>query len=73
MRVPPGTSALDEDLIVAGRNVELHRTLVGGPSPDLVVWGEGALDPGALADATTLTEVQGAVSALGARPRWAPW
>jgi len=65
VRVPPGTSAVDEDRIVAERNIDLHRTLAEGPRPDLVVWGEGALDPGALADAATREEVSSAVRAVG--------
>lgn len=55
----------EEDRAVAGLNVELHRTLEGDP-PDMVVWGEGALDPGALADPVTVAAIRGAIAAVGA-------
>ena len=45
-RTSPASS---EDVAVARLNIDLHRTLAADP-PDLVVWGEGALDPGAIAD-----------------------
>ena len=54
VRVPPGTDGLEEDRIVAERNVEVHRSLAGAPRPDLVLWGEGALDPGASSDPATV-------------------
>jgi apolipoprotein N-acyltransferase len=64
VRVPPDTSVADEDRIVADRHIELHRSLAGGPSPDLVLWGEGALDPAAAADAATVGAVQEAIATL---------
>jgi apolipoprotein N-acyltransferase len=66
VRVPPGTSSLNEDLAVAQRLVALHRTLIGEPRPDLVVWGEGSLDPGASADPTVVSAVERAIRAVGA-------
>ena len=33
--------------------------------PDLVVWGEGALDPGAANDAETVADVEAAIAAVG--------
>jgi apolipoprotein N-acyltransferase len=54
-----------EDLAVARLNVERHLGLVGN-APDLVVWGEGALDPGATADGETFAEVTGAIASVGA-------
>ncbi len=54
-----------EDIAVARLNEDLHRTLRPDP-PDLVVWGEGALDPGALADPVSAAEVRGAIAAVGA-------
>jgi apolipoprotein N-acyltransferase len=65
VRVPADTSTVAEDLIVARRNIELHRTLMGAPKPDLVVWGEGALDPGALSDPATFADVEHAIAAVG--------
>ena len=66
VRVPPGTDGLEEDRIVAERNVEVHRSLAGGPRPDLVLWGEGALDPGASSDPATVQAVRSAIAEVGA-------
>lgn len=55
----------EEDVAVARLNVALHRTLAQDP-PDLVVWGEGALDPGALADPATVASVRDAIAGVGA-------
>ncbi len=66
VRVPPGTDGLEEDRIVAERNVELHRSLAGAPRPDLVLWGEGALDPGASSDPATVQAVRSAIAEVGA-------
>jgi apolipoprotein N-acyltransferase len=66
VRVAAGTSARDEDLTVAHRLVALDRSLIGGGRPDLVVWGEGSLDPAASADPRTVAAVQGAIRAVGA-------
>jgi apolipoprotein N-acyltransferase len=64
--VPPGVSPVEEDLLVARRTIDEHRTLAGAADrPDLVVWGEGALDPGALADVATVTDVRRAISTVG--------
>jgi apolipoprotein N-acyltransferase len=66
VRVPPGTSPVQEDLTVARRNIEAYRTLQGQtPPPDLAVWGEGSLDPGALADPGTVADVQAAIRSVG--------
>ncbi|MGH2637630.1 MAG: apolipoprotein N-acyltransferase, partial [Actinomycetota bacterium] len=56
---------LEEDLAVARLNIEQHRTLQADP-PDLVVWGEGALDPGALADPATMAAVSDVIASVGA-------
>jgi apolipoprotein N-acyltransferase len=53
-----------EDLRVAQLNIDQHRGLAADP-PDLVVWGEGALDPTAAADPETIRAVQGAVASVG--------
>jgi len=66
VRVPPDVSPVEEDLLVAQRNIDAQRTLVGTPDPpDLIVWGEGALDPGALADPATMARVRQAIAAVG--------
>jgi apolipoprotein N-acyltransferase len=63
VRVPDGMSPVQEDITVARRNVEEYRTLAGQtPPPDLAVWGEGALDPGALADPATVATVRRAIA-----------
>ena len=59
-------SGTDEDLVVAALMIEQHQQLLDGVAPDLVVWGEGALDPGAAADPTVRTAVQRVVAAVGA-------
>ncbi len=66
VRVPAGTPAAEEDRIVADRNVEVHRSLAGAPPPDLVVWGEGALEPAALDDLPTIQAVRNAITEVGA-------
>jgi apolipoprotein N-acyltransferase len=54
----------EEDVAVARLNADLHRTLEADP-PDLVVWGEGALDPGALVDPVSAARVSGAIASVG--------
>jgi apolipoprotein N-acyltransferase len=46
VRSARGLTAVQEDRRVGDLNVALHRQLAAVP-PDLVVWGESALDPGA--------------------------
>jgi apolipoprotein N-acyltransferase len=66
VRVPSDTSPVQEDLTVARRNIEEYLTLAGQtPPPDLAVWGEGALDPGALADPATVADVRSAIAKVG--------
>jgi len=60
-----GTS-IDEDLKVAELSIEQHRTLAAGPRPDLVVWGEGSLDPAAAADPGVRGVVADVVADVGA-------
>jgi len=43
-------STTHEDRRVAEMNIAQHRRLEAQPRPDLIVWGEGALDPAAAAD-----------------------
>ncbi len=46
VRSARGLPPLEEDRAVATMNIELHDRLASDP-PDLAVWGESALDPGA--------------------------
>jgi apolipoprotein N-acyltransferase len=67
VRAPADVSPVEEDLLVARRNIDVDRSIGADASrPDLVVWGEGALDPGALADQRTMAEVRGSIAAVGA-------
>jgi apolipoprotein N-acyltransferase len=54
----------EEDLAIARAHVELHRELADDP-PDLVVWGEGALDPAAARDGPTAEAVREAIAGTG--------
>ncbi len=54
----------DEDRAVAAAIQRVHAGLAAGPTPDLVVWGESALDPGATTP-ESLAEVRAAIAALG--------
>jgi apolipoprotein N-acyltransferase len=55
----------DEDIAVAQLNIDRHRRLADDP-PDLVVWGEGALDPGVTGDPAVMGQVEQAIAAVGA-------
>ena len=55
----------EEDIAVANLNIEQHLKLREDP-PDLAVWGEGALDPGAFADPATFAAVTDAIASVGA-------
>jgi apolipoprotein N-acyltransferase len=55
----------EEDVAVAQLNIDRHLQLASDP-PDLVVWGEGALDPGAAGDPAVLAGVQRAIATVGA-------
>jgi len=64
VREARGLDPLAEDRRVAEMNIALHERLVGDP-PDLAVWGESSLDPGAnLPDFRPL--VQNAIRDVGA-------
>jgi apolipoprotein N-acyltransferase len=60
-----GLGGVAEDIAVARLNVEQHLGLRDDP-PELVVWGEGALDPGATADPATFETVNDAIASVGA-------
>ena len=47
-----------EDIAVARLNLGFHARLADARTPDLVVWGEGALDPGASSDPSTIAAVR---------------
>lgn len=64
VRVGEGRDLVGEDLAIAGEHVALHRGLAADP-PDLAVWGESALDPGASGDAETVAAVRGAIAEVG--------
>jgi apolipoprotein N-acyltransferase len=58
-----GLPLVQEDRRVAEMNVALHRRLAADP-PDLAVWGESALDPGASATSVR-TQVTAAIRDVG--------
>lgn len=53
-----------EDIAVAQMNIDLHAGLADDP-PDLAVWGEGSLDPGASSDPATMLAVRKAIAEVG--------
>jgi apolipoprotein N-acyltransferase len=64
VRRAAGLDPVAKDRSIARMHAALHRTLAGR-APDLVVWGESSLDPGAN-DPATLREVSGAIREVGA-------
>jgi apolipoprotein N-acyltransferase len=60
-----GPDPTTEDIAVARLNADLHERLADDP-PDLVVWGEGALDPGATSDPATSQVVVRSIADVGA-------
>ncbi len=66
VREAEDSTTVDEDLRVAQLNIESHAQLADGPAPDLVVWGEGSLDPGAVEDPDVRAAVSQVVGAVGA-------
>ena len=65
VRRAAGSSASDEDIGVARLNIATHERLAADP-PDLAVWGEGALDPGAASDPATVDDVRRTIATVGA-------
>jgi apolipoprotein N-acyltransferase len=55
----------EEDAAVAQLNIDRHLQLAADP-PDLVVWGEGALDPGVTGDPALMAGVREAIATVGA-------
>ena len=60
-----GADPVAEDIAVARLNADLHGRLADDP-PDLAVWGEGALDPGATSDPATSQLVVRTIADVGA-------
>ena len=58
-------SAAGEDLGVASLNIAAHEGLTVGERPDLIVWGEGALDPAAAADPAVMDRVRRVIASVG--------
>jgi apolipoprotein N-acyltransferase len=65
VRAADGATGADEDRQVARLNIDLDRTLTSTSPPDLVLWGEGALDPAAASDAATIDAVREVVAEVG--------
>ena len=65
VRVAARASAVGEDRAVARLNIAMDARLAADP-PDLAVWGEGALDPGAANDPATMALVRGVIARAGA-------
>jgi apolipoprotein N-acyltransferase len=65
VRQAASTSAVSEDQGVALLHIAEHAQLASDP-PDLAVWGEGALDPGAANDPRFVANVQRAIAAVAA-------
>jgi apolipoprotein N-acyltransferase len=64
VRTARGLAPTEEDVAVARMNIELHRQLAGDP-PDLVIWGESSVDPGAT-QPVVFAQIQSAVRSVGA-------
>jgi apolipoprotein N-acyltransferase len=54
----------EEDRAVATEVLRVHRTIAQGRTPELVVWGESALDPGA-ATTSFIGDVRQAIAEVG--------
>lgn len=65
VRQAASASTISEDEGVARLHIALHAQLAADP-PDLAVWGEGALDPGAANDPRILEDVRRAIAAVAA-------
>jgi apolipoprotein N-acyltransferase len=63
VRTARGLPPAEEDVAVARMNVELHRTLADDP-PDLAIWGESAVDPGATLP-EAFSQIREAVRSVG--------
>ncbi len=59
-----GLPPAEEDVAVTRMNIELHGRLAGDP-PDLAIWGESAVDPGATVP-RVFDEIRAVVASVGA-------
>lgn len=66
VRTADADSRSSEDLEVARLHIGLHGRLVDRDRPDLVIWGEGALDPAATSDPLTMSAVRQVIREVGA-------
>ncbi len=66
VRRADASSAVAQDRSVAALNLAAHESLAEGRRPDLVVWGEGALDAAAAADPSLMRRVRAAIARVGA-------
>jgi apolipoprotein N-acyltransferase len=64
VRQAASASSFGEDLGVARLHIALHARLASNP-PDLAVWGEGALDPGAANNPQTIADVRRVIAQVG--------
>jgi apolipoprotein N-acyltransferase len=64
VRRAASSDAATEDRSVALLNASVNARLAADP-PDLAVWGEGALDPAALADPPTMAAVRASIAGVG--------
>ncbi|MGZ5305491.1 MAG: apolipoprotein N-acyltransferase [Actinomycetota bacterium] len=65
VRQAASISTITEDEGVARLHIALHARLTSDP-PDLAVWGEGALDPGAANDPRIVADVRRVIATVGA-------
>lgn len=65
VRQAASVSTVSEDEGVARLHISMHARLASDP-PDLAIWGEGALDPGAANDPEIMADVRQAIAAVGA-------
>jgi apolipoprotein N-acyltransferase len=65
VRRADSADAAAQDRSVASLNVTANDRLAADP-PDLAVWGEGALDPSAFADPSTMEAVRASIASVGA-------
>ncbi|HVF08339.1 MAG TPA: apolipoprotein N-acyltransferase, partial [Actinomycetota bacterium] len=65
VREAAGRVGPNEDLRIAAMHVDQHRRIAATDPPDLVVWGEGALDPQAAGDPAVRAAVGRTIAELG--------
>jgi apolipoprotein N-acyltransferase len=64
VRRAASTNPANEDIGVAQLNIAEHAQLAADP-PDLAVWGEGSLDPGATSDPIAMAAVRKVIASVG--------